>query len=123
MMIKISFDFDDTLAVYETTGTYNTTLCCKPLYIDLVKEYHALGCHCIILTARFKNQFNEMEIKEFIERCNLPIKEIVYTGHLAKGIFAYENDVKMHYDDDPFHLESVKAYDIIAVDSINHKIF
>lgn len=123
-MITISFDFDDTLAAYEKIEGTNSdlVLCCRPTYIDLVKEYHALGCKCIILTARFKNEYNEWEIRDFIKRFDLPISEIIYTIHIAKGIFASENNVKMHYDDDNFHLYSVKAYDIIAVSSVDHKI-
>jgi hypothetical protein len=120
--VIISFDFDDTLAVYETIGMQEVFLCCKPIYVDLVKEYHALGCECIILTARTEKEFNEIEIRRFIENHDLPIKKIIYTNHLPKGIYAYENSVKMHYDDDNYQLDSVKEYGVVAVSSIEHKI-
>lgn len=121
--ICISWDFDDTLATLVPCGWNGEMLVSKPKFIDLLKEYHALGCKCIILTARTDNLPNINEINYFLESHDVhhAISEIVFTEHKPKGPFAKELNVKLHYDDDESQLESVRSYGIKAICSVASK--
>lgn len=116
--LVISFDFDDTLA--SETSWDGTVQTCIPLILDLLKEYHALGCECIILTARSDSEFNNREIEDYIKSFGLQdiVKKVVYTNHYPKGPFAIEHKVKLHYDDCPSQIASVRSYGIPVIDSI-----
>lgn len=113
----ISFDFDDTLAESCSIGWGGTMLVCIPEYLQLLREYHALGCKCIILTARTPKMEHISEINEFMKRYEIDelIADIVFTSHEPKGPIANAMGVHLHYDDSDRHLESVRSYGIFAV--------
>jgi hydroxymethylpyrimidine pyrophosphatase-like HAD family hydrolase len=115
----ISFDFDDTLAELRTE-MYGQKLYPRHTFIDLLKEYHALGFECIILTARDATESDLKEIKEFLERHNAShcVSEVVFTFHEKKGPIALELGVILHYDDCPDQLESVRSQGIQAISSL-----
>ncbi len=117
--IVISFDFDDTLA----TGLWippNQEVY-SPLYhiINSVKEYYALGCTCIILTARRESFHNIRDIEFFLKEHNIYdcIKKIVFSNLNLKGEYTKREGVHLHYDDDPSHLEDLVNFGIKVVDS------
>lgn len=112
----VSFDFDDTLC-YESSGWYGRELIAIPKYVDVLKEYHALGCKCIILTARTPTNMNISEVMYFLHRYDLKhiIKDIHYTSHKPKGPFAKELNVSLHYDDSSEHLESLAEHKIKTI--------
>lgn len=114
--MKISFDFDDTLAERAIAGRRDI-LVCIPKGLDLLEEYHALGCDCIILTARFEDETTQ--IVDFLKQYNVDhcISEIVTTSHEPKGPFAVELQVSLHYDDSDAHLESVSSFGINTISS------
>jgi acid phosphatase class B len=122
---KVSFDFDDTLAKERSIGSYGgTVLVCIPKFVQLLKEYHALGCKCIILTARtYKKE--DTEIEEFLKYHEIDhaISDIVYTAQQAKGSFAKELGVNLHYDDSDYHLDSVRSFGIQVVSSVKKTSF
>ena len=115
----ISFDFDETLAElrYEM---YGYKLRPKHKFIDLLKEYHALGLKCIILTARDATESDLKEIKDFLEYHDVHhcVSEVVFTWNQDKGPIALELGVQLHYDDLPEQLESVRSFGIKAISSI-----
>ena len=116
----VSFDFDDTLAEYVSTGWYdNRTLVCIPQFMDLLRGYHALGCRCIILTARSPEDKHVEEIEAFLKQHGIEdaVADIVFTAHQPKGPFAEILEVKLHYDDSAKHLDSVKSHGIQVVAS------
>jgi len=122
--MTISFDFDETLAEWSPeTGTI-----CIPGTMQLLREYHALGCRCIILTARSIPEDAALgDIQSFIEKYNLQeiISKVVFTSHELKGPFAAANSVNLHYDDKPKQLESVRSFGIkcVEVQKDNHEFF
>ncbi len=116
-MAVVSFDFDDTLA-----ESINTCYGGKALYgihqnIELLKEYHALGSTCIILTARTETELSKKEIEDFLDSFDVLhcIDRIIFTNHELKGPFALAEKVNLHYDDSLKHLISVKSYNIAVV--------
>lgn len=120
-MTVVSFDFDDTLAEYCSSGWYGgSVLVCIPKFLDLLKEYHALGCKCVILTARTPSEEHIAEIEQFLKDCKIEhaVSDIVFTSHQLKGPFAKAMDVNLHYDDSVPHLESVRSVGIQAISSI-----
>lgn len=121
----VSFDFDDTLAkerfVSKAWGfSGDTDLFPITTFVDLLKEYHALGCECIILTARTPTPQNESIIKKFLKDNKIDhcISKIVYTSHEPKGPFAASLGVSLHYDDCEEHLCSVSDFGIAVVGSL-----
>ncbi len=108
----ISFDFDDTLCC-EKDGK-----CIWP-YLNLLKEYYALGCTCIILTARTDTEENRALIKQFLEDHNVLhcISKFVFTGHDFKGPYAVNEQVKLHYDDSNLQILSLRKHGICVIDS------
>lgn len=116
----ISWDYDDTLAG-ESPGAWDgyNVYAIEP-FLQTVKEYHALGCKCIILTARSPSDLNKWEIDQFLKKYDIKhcISDIVYTSHTPKGSYAFELGVNLHYDDSLEHLESVKSYGIAVVCSV-----
>jgi acid phosphatase class B len=119
-MTVVSFDFDDTLAEYSSTGWDGCVLVCIPKFLQLLKEYHALGCKCIILTARTPQDEHVAEIEQFLKDHEIEhaVSDIVFTSHQPKGPFAKALDVNLHYDDSVPHLESVRSVGIQAISSI-----
>lgn len=120
----ISFDFDDTLAEDITYGAYGGQVTIAILaYVDLLKEYNALGCDCIILTARTPTIQNQNDIKNFMEsfRLNDAISRVIYTSHEPKGPYAVAEGVKLHYDDSDEQIASVRSHGIPVVDSKLHR--
>ena len=120
VMNTVSFDFDDTLAEYMPNGWYGEVLVCIPQFVQLLKEYNALGCKCIILTARTPTDNHIKEIEEFLEKHDIAdaVQDIVFTSHQPKGPFAEVLEVKLHYDDCEKHLKSVSSYGIQVVSSV-----
>jgi len=118
-MIVISWDFDDTLASTIPTGWGGEYIFGIQKYVDLLTEYHALGCCCIILTARSPHEKNQKDITNFLKKHEIEhcIDRVVYTSHLPKGQFAVDNKVSLHYDDSDDHLLSVKDCGILVIDS------
>jgi acid phosphatase class B len=117
----VSWDFDDTLAEYVSAGWYGgNMLVAKLQFLELLKEYHALGCKCIILTARTPHHFHIAEIEGFLKQCGIDhaVSDIVFTSHQPKGPFAKTMEVSLHYDDCVLHLESVREHGIRAISSI-----
>lgn len=116
----VSFDFDDTLATETSYGWGGSVQVCIPLMLNLLKEYHAMGCECIILTARSDSEDNNRDINDFIATYGLKdiIKKVIYTNHCLKGPFAIEHKVSLHYDDCQNHIGSLKEAGISVVDSI-----
>lgn len=120
-MTIVSFDFDDTLAEYASSGWYGGgVLVCIPKFLNLLKEYHALGCRCIILTARSQTDEHILEINQFLKDQEIQhiVSDVVFTCHQPKGPFAKELGVNLHYDDSIDHLESVRSFGIQAISSI-----
>lgn len=113
----ISFDFDDTLAEIVRFGYSSEMLICIPKILDLLKEYHALGCKCLILTARTPKQEHIDEINGFLRQMKIEgcISEVVFTSHQPKGPFAFRLGVNLHYDDDETHLNSIREFGIQAI--------
>lgn len=118
--ICVSFDFDDTLAEYSSAGWDGCVLVCIPRFLDLLKEYHALGCKCIILTARTPDESNTSEIEQFLKDHDIEhmVSDIVFTSHNLKGPFAKAMGVNLHYDDSEPQLESVRSVGIQAISSV-----
>ena len=120
-MTVVSFDFDDTLAEYSSSGWYGgSVLVCIPKFLELLKEYHALGCKCIILTARSPLDEHIAEIEQFLKDHDIKhaVSDVVFTSHQPKGPFANVLEVDLHYDDSVEHLESVRSFGIQAISSI-----
>ncbi len=85
--------------------------------MELLQGYHALGCRCIILTARTEGDIILKKISKFlcdhgVRNC---VSDIVFTNHQLKGPFAVEHKVKMHYDDEEKHLNSIREHGITAI--------
>lgn len=119
-MTVVSWDFDDTLAEYSSAGWDGYVLVCIPKFLDLLKEYYALGCKCIILTARTPDESNISEIERFLKDHDIEhmVSDIVFTSHKLKGPFAKAMDVNLHYDDSEPQLESVRSVGIQAISSV-----
>ncbi len=116
--IVVSFDFDDTLAS-KIVEDGERKFYPIPQFVDLLREYHAFGCRCIILTARSPNAFNYKEIVSFLKSNDVHhcISDYVFTSHVPKGLAALKHGVRLHYDDMEGHLESVREYGIKAISS------
>ena len=95
-------------------------LVCIPKFLELLKEYHVLGCECIILTARTPTEDHISEIERFLTVYDIEhaVSNIVFTSHQPKGPFAKSLGVNLHYDDSVEHLESVRSFGIQAISSI-----
>lgn len=89
-------------------------------FVELLKEYHALGCECIILTARTPSEHNKYEIEYFLKKCDVAhcISDIHFTYNQPKGPFAHKLGVHLHYDDSMVHLISVAQHGIRVVNSL-----
>ncbi len=117
----VSFDFDDTLAEYASAGWYGgEMLVCIPQFLQLLKEYFALGCKCVIMTARTPQDHHVREINSFLKWHNVDhmISEVIFTSHEMKGPYAVEHGIHLHYDDSDKHLESCRAHGIKVVKAI-----
>ena len=114
---RISFDFDDTIAEYSSIGWSGYELVCIPKFLQILQEYHALGCECIILTARSNQEKHIQEIDQFMKDHGIEdaVSYTVYTNHQPKGPFAFALGVDLHYDDSEVHLESVRSFGIKVV--------
>ena len=123
-MTTISFDFDDTLAEYSSAGFNGFELVCIPQFLELLREYHALGCKCIILTARTPQDEHISEIEDFLLTHDIAhaVSDVVFTSHEPKGPFAEAMEVNLHYDDSEEHLESVRSFGIRAISSIGDNV-
>lgn len=119
MSVVVSFDFDETLVNKIGTAWGGYYLEGIPESIELLEEYHALGCKCIIMTARRPSPEDRKEIKDFLKRQFIDhcIADIIYTSHEPKGPYAVDYGVNLHYDDKDDHLESVRGHGIQVVDS------
>ncbi len=119
MQTIVSFDFDETLADYAVIGWGERVLVAMPKMVELLNEYHALGCECIVLTARSPLEEHVEEIEAFLKRMDLydKVAALIFTSHQPKGPFAEAYGVQLHYDDDQNHLASVRSHGIQAVDS------
>lgn len=124
--IIISFDFDDTLAVtiyeedkYSSFREDDDVLHPIPHIVERLEEYHALGCTCIILTARRESFKSRKQIEKFLMQYRIYhcISKIVFSNLNLKGEYAKKEGVHLHYDDDPSHLEDLPKYGIKVVDS------
>jgi acid phosphatase class B len=124
---QISFDFDDTLCLEVKSGGWYGGLSKKPItkYIELLKEYHALGCKCIILTARTPTEADISEVNQFLKLHDLKqcVSEIHYTSHELKGPFAKKLKVDLHYDDSDKHLKSLAENQIRTIKATLDEFF
>lgn len=117
----VSFDYDDTLCEFAPSawGIFAPSAMPNAItkYLDLLQEYHALGCRCIILTARCPEDGSRSEINRFLRHFGVQhcVQDIVFTSHQPKGPFAKELGVKLHYDDSQMHLDSVRKHGIKAI--------
>jgi acid phosphatase class B len=117
MKTVVSFDFDDTLAYEKSMGWGDKLFLANPKYVGLLEEYHALGCKCIILTARSPDGDSPQLIEDFLisEGIKPCVTEVVYTSHQLKGPYAVKHGVSLHYDDKDSHVASVREHGIQAV--------
>ncbi len=117
--MKISFDFDETLADTRYGAYGGEYLVAIPKFVDLLREWHAMGCECIILTARSDQPHYRLQINQFLEDHDLShiVTEVHFTGHEPKGPFAEKLGVCLHYDDSDTHLRSCRKHNIIAISS------
>jgi acid phosphatase class B len=115
--VTISFDFDSTLCEEISTGWGGYMQSGIYPYIDLVKEYSALGVDVIIVTARTNTNNNLIDIEQFLEKFDLldHIDDIIFTNHKLKGPFCKKNNVCLHYDDDIGHILSCNEYNIKTI--------
>ncbi len=115
----VSFDYDDTLCEFAPSAWGSLAPCAITKYLELLQEYHALGCRCIILTARSPEGCSRSEINRFLRYWDVQhcVHDIVFTSHQPKGPFAKELGVKLHYDDSQMHLDSVRQHGIKAIDT------
>lgn len=119
MSSVIGFDFDETLADKMPTGWGGSVLVPIPVIMERLQEYHALGCKCIILTARTPSDENKRDIAEFLQQYRVDhcISDIHYTSHKPKGSIALRLGIHLHYDDDEEHLQSCREHGIHVVDT------
>ena len=118
-MCVVSFDFDDTLADEIPTGWGGLCLMPIPKIVDRLREYHALGCTCLILTARTPTDRNKSDIEGFLKSQQVDhcISSVHFTSHAPKGPYAFDLGVHLHYDDADEHLDSCKQYGICVIDT------
>lgn len=97
-------------------------LVCIPQFVQLLREYKALGCRCLILTARSLAEEHILEINEFLIKHNLEGLDVIFTSHEPKGRFALEHKIDLHYDDSEVHLESLRSVGVKAISSIRSRL-
>jgi len=116
--MKVSFDFDDTLA--EWVGIpWKSPLRPKEKIISLLRDHYKNGDICVILTARNNTDIDKSEIVKFLKENNISeISEIIFTNHRYKGKFVLEHGIDFHYDDDDEHIESIKEVGVNCVNSL-----
>jgi acid phosphatase class B len=116
--MKVSFDFDDTLA--EWVGIpKKSPLRPKDRLILLLKHHYKNGDICVILTARNDIEAEKNEILTFLKNNYITeISEIIFTNHNYKGKFVLEHGIDLHYDDDEEHLESIREVGVNCVNSL-----
>ena len=116
--MKVSFDFDDTLAEYVGVPK-KSALRPREKIVSLLRYHYNCGDTCVILTARNNLEVEESEILKFLEDNNITeISEIIFTNHTYKGKFALEHGIHFHYDDDEEHLESIREVGVSCVNSL-----
>lgn len=116
--MKVSFDFDDTLA--EWVGVpKKSPLRPREKIVSILKYHYLGGDTCVILTARNDTETEKNEILKFLEDNNITeISEIIFTNHTYKGKFTLEHGIHFHYDDDDEHLESIREVGVNCVNSL-----
>lgn len=118
--MKVSFDFDDTLV--EDVGINDEEILIpKEKIVSLLKDHHAKGDTCVILTARNRTLKDKSDIDIFLYYNNLThmISDIIFTSHTYKGKFTLEHNIDLHYDDDDEHLESIREVGVECINSLH----
>jgi hypothetical protein len=105
-MIKVAFDFDDTLCMIN----YEINIVTKTLLL----EHHENGDEIVIVTARNKDceVFERPTIADFVKEHDLPVKDIHFTDGLLKGPILNEIGAHVIYDDMIEHLISARRFGI-----------
>jgi len=91
----ISFDFDDTLRLWDGTPCYN-----------MIAHAHALikdGHELVIVTARRQTFDNHIFIMDFLNTHEIKVKRVICVNHELKGPTLKEAKVEHHYDDSESH--------------------
>lgn len=113
-MSLVAFDFDDTLCI---DGQPNSAM------IAVLERHHAAGDECHIVTARTMGHEYMLgclwrtNVRDFVKKHGLPIKEIHFTAHAPKGPLLRQLNAVRIYDDCPHQLASADEYGIEAIDS------
>lgn len=118
--MKVSFDFDDTLA--ETIIHIDEEILIpKNKIVSLLKDHHSKGDICVILTARNNTIKDKSDIEIFLYYNDLThmISDIIFTSHTYKGKFTLEHNIDFHYDDDDEHLESIREVGVGCINSLH----
>lgn len=110
MRPSVTFDFDDTLATFDS----------PPKSIDqnikYLKQIAQLGFPVYVVTFRSADQ--APQVKSFIRVHNLPVHEVYTTNmHPKINILKKLNSV-MHVDDDPGTLTQCRTAGIYCVDAL-----
>lgn len=118
----ISFDFDDTLlAAYD----------CNQEMVDILRGHADDGDTIIIVTSRNRHHDRRswikkyaparVSVRDFVQRYELPVTEIHYTNHKAKGPVLAKLGAHLHYDNDILEIKSCLECGVPAVIYIRHE--
>ncbi len=118
----ISFDFDDTLlAAYDVNHEV----------LDILRGHASDGHTIIIVTSRNRHHDrrswikkyspSRVSVRDFIATHELPVTEIYYTNHKAKGPVLAKLGAHLHYDNDILEIKSCIEHGVPAVIYIRHE--
>ena len=117
----VSFDFDGTLTA-EGPDDY-----CQDRAIDnglslknyrLFQNHKAKGNKVIIVTARYDNEENREDVKDFCEHFGLEPEAVYFTSREWKVEKLLELGVFIHYDNDEYEIDMIRKYGLGLVQGV-----
>jgi hypothetical protein len=117
--LKVSFDFDNTLAKLDLSiaSAYDSILKPNEAVIKKFRAHEAHGDTIYVVTARADLSDNKRDIRSFLAQHNLKVRGIYFTSGIPKAEILRKLDIDMHYDDNPEELEAIAQ--IPEIEGIN----
>ena len=114
----VTFDFDDTLTLPhydEEEELWTTGLEPNKKTISAMKKFASKGYEVKIVTSRHGTGNHKKDVATFVQKHNLPVKDIIFTNGKYKADTLERIGSVLHYDDDTEEISRIKSKGIKVI--------
>ncbi len=116
----VTFDFDLNLKFPISNKDMNYPDVNKPVLNSFYKHMEK-GHTIYIVTSRLYSRFSLDEIRNFLKKYDLEVKDIIHTNGDLKANTLKKLGSQLHYDDDPEELKAAEAVGIKTIYTYNQQ--